>query len=544
MLGFISSVWLVVFTFFIAVRTYTIDDSNYSTLKFSENPAGPVWGPFGSDTGEQLSIRLPNGTMMPINSAQCYDGTFTYAACSTSNNCAVQFPFTGSGITIYVLQAGPQGMSASLSIDSGTATTATLAAPPAPQYNIPRVVLFNVQNMVSGNHTAVMTVLDWDGGFSGMMLDYIDVNEAVVTGTTPTTSAANQTPTATTTQGSSNPSGTTSQSSQSTTTTSNQTSSSTVAPPVIASSQVNSTSTSAGIGATSSSSSGGSNSSTSSSSKIDVGAVAGGAAAGAVGLLALCALAIFCFRRRRSRSSTGNTTPLLRHPVSRFLAGPAVDPFARAPTAPGDGFDSAGEPGRASIRGVDAATTVDISTQSSSLPASTLTSLSPQVGGTVQGSVPDVNSSPTGVSASPLRQLPAIPISPSLPSTRATENAQSSMQGGSRETYQAGGVVPNSQSARQPILTDEQADFVTSLYQNNVPAPVVARVLERMLANPNPSPSGSSPSAAIGPHDPELRAYMPVSAPGHRRILSWLGSQLGDAESTAPPSYDHAQTQS
>ncbi|KAI5987557.1 hypothetical protein EDD15DRAFT_1486070 [Pisolithus albus] len=467
------------------------------------------------------------------------------AACSTSNNCAVQFAFTGSGITIYVLQAGPQGMSASLSIDSGTATTATLAAPPAPQYNIPNVVLFDVQNMVSGNHTAVMTVLDWDGGFSGMMLDYIDVNEAVVAGTTPTTSAANQTPTPTTTQASSNPSGTTSQSSQSTTTPSNQTSSSTAASPVVASSQVNSTSTSASIGTTSSSSSGDINSATSSSSKkIDVGAVAGGAAAGAVGLLALCALAIFCFRRRKSRSSTGNTTPLLRPPESGFLAGSAVDPFARAPTVPSDGFNSAGDPSGASIGGVDATTTRDLSTQPSSIPVSTPTSLSPQVGGTAQGSVPDINPSPAGVSASPLRQLPAIPISPSLPSTRATENAQSSMQGSSRETWQVGGVVPNSQSARQPILTDEQADFVTSLYQNNVPAPVVARVLERMLANPNPSPSGSSPSAAIGPHDPELRAYMPASAPGHRRILSWLGSQLGDAESTAPPSYDHAQTHS
>jgi len=93
-------------------------------------------------------------------------------------------PTPGSGLTIYVLQAGPQGMSASLSIDSGTATTATLGAPPAPQYYIPHVTLFNVQNIPSGTHTAVMTVLDWNGGFSGMMLDYIDVNQAEVAGPT------------------------------------------------------------------------------------------------------------------------------------------------------------------------------------------------------------------------------------------------------------------------------------------------------------------------------------------------------------------------
>ena len=99
-----------------------------------------------------------------------------------------EFRPLGSGITVYVLQAGPQGMSASLSIDSGTATTATLGAPPAPQYYISHVTLFNVQNIPSGTHTAVMTVLDWNGGFSGMMLDYFDINEVEVAG--PTTSSS------------------------------------------------------------------------------------------------------------------------------------------------------------------------------------------------------------------------------------------------------------------------------------------------------------------------------------------------------------------
>ncbi|KAF9239704.1 hypothetical protein BU15DRAFT_23403, partial [Melanogaster broomeanus] len=155
---------------------YSIDDSDYSVLTFSQNPTGPKWGPFGADTGEVLSILLSNGTYETIDASQCLDN----AACSSSDNCAVQFSFTGSGITIYVLQAGPQGMSASLTIDSASPTSATLAAPPAPQYYIPRVPLFNVQNLVSGTHTAVMKVLDWNGGFSGMMLDYINVNQAVV----------------------------------------------------------------------------------------------------------------------------------------------------------------------------------------------------------------------------------------------------------------------------------------------------------------------------------------------------------------------------
>lgn len=70
LLLFVTSLYLAL------VRAdYTIDDSNYSILKFSENPSGPVWGPFGSDTGEVLEIRLPNGTMQTVDATPCYDGT-------------------------------------------------------------------------------------------------------------------------------------------------------------------------------------------------------------------------------------------------------------------------------------------------------------------------------------------------------------------------------------------------------------------------------------------------------------------------------------
>lgn len=101
------------------------------------------------------------------------------------------------------------------------------------------------------------------------------------------------------------------------------------------------------------------------------------------------------------------------------------------------------------------------------------------------------------------------------------------------------------------MLTDEQADFVTSLYQNNVPVAVVARVLERMLANPNPQ--GADPSSAVGAYDPELRPYMgngqPVPPASYARRMSWFdggASQYGDGETTigtAPPSYDYARAQ-
>lgn len=94
-----------------------------------------------------------------------------------------------------MLRAGSHGMSASLSIDSGTATTKTLAAPAAPNYYTPRVTLFNIQSLPSGTHTAVMTVLDWNGTFSGMMLDYINVNQAEVAGPTSGSASPSSVPT-------------------------------------------------------------------------------------------------------------------------------------------------------------------------------------------------------------------------------------------------------------------------------------------------------------------------------------------------------------
>ena len=139
--------------------------------------------------------------------------------------------------------------------------------------------------------------------------------------------------------------------------------------------------------------------------------------------------------------------------------------------------------------------------------------------------------------------LPTIPVSST---TWPNEKASSS-----RNSSQENAVVRDRRPEDQPLLTDEQADFVTSLYQHNVPAAVVARVLERMLANPNPQ--GAGPSSEVGAYDPELRPYIGngQSAPwaSHVRGMSWFdggASQYGDGETigTAPPSYDYAQGQS
>jgi len=108
--------------------------------------------------------------------------------------------------------------------------------------------------------------------------------------------------------------------------------------------------------------------------------------------------------------------------------------------------------------------------------------------------------------------------------------------------------VPNART--NTVLTDDQADFVNSLFNNNVPAPVVARVLERMLANPQGVMSGT------GFSDPELRSHLNLGnmftlsqAHAPAGVAPWQPtmSDIGDGgttmSGTAPPSYDYARAQ-
>ncbi|KIJ63306.1 hypothetical protein HYDPIDRAFT_29564 [Hydnomerulius pinastri MD-312] len=561
-------------TFLFVVRAdYTIDDSDYSVLKFSENPSGPVWGPFGSDTGEELQIRLPNGTMQTIDSAQCFDG---------------------SGITIYVLQAGPQGMSASLSIDSGSATTATLPAPPAPQYNIPHVTLFNVQNLPSGTHTAVMTVQDWNGGFSGMMLDYIDVNQAVVAAPSSNSPTPSPPPSPSPTPSSTSAAPqTSSQASTSSASSSQSTSGSSVASVAsIISVQTNQTSTASSPSSTSGSSSGAAPTSSSSPKKTNVAAIAGGVVGGVLGLLGLCALAFFCFRRRRrSQPLDDSPNPLLRDPEPRFTNAASANPFAAAPAVSMSRPSGGSRPLQAWTES-DAASTSNLASgeplMSSPTNLTRMAVTSSGAGGSVSSTrspaisaaspagvdnsardVMDVSAAASPLAAAaaalpqespspapaPLRPLPA-PVDAST--VYPNEKLRQSLSNVSRSSTQRETVPGAANAPANPVLTDDQADFVNSLFNNNVPAPVVARVLERMLANPQ----GPGPNAGpgTGANDPELRAHLGTDGLGaapasqitqgqHAAVMAWLGagaSEMGDGETTlgtAPPSYDFVRAQ-
>ena len=53
---------------------YYIDDQNFASLLYSENPGGAKWGPF-QEGGETLSISLANGMMMTVDASQCFNHT-------------------------------------------------------------------------------------------------------------------------------------------------------------------------------------------------------------------------------------------------------------------------------------------------------------------------------------------------------------------------------------------------------------------------------------------------------------------------------------
>jgi hypothetical protein len=95
----------------------------------------------------------------------------------------------GSGITVYVYQAGPVGINASITIDGANAQTNVLNAPPGPAYQVANVSMFDVQQLLSGSHTLQLLINDLFGSYSGMMFDYAYVNESLVT-SAPTSSAS------------------------------------------------------------------------------------------------------------------------------------------------------------------------------------------------------------------------------------------------------------------------------------------------------------------------------------------------------------------
>ncbi|KAF8128429.1 hypothetical protein EV363DRAFT_423432 [Boletus edulis] len=349
----LSSLALVSF----ASADYYIDDQNLTSLIYQENPGSVGWV---NVRGGGISIIFDNGKNMTVDASQCFNYTYTYAACTISDDCQVQIPFTGSGITIYVLQAGPWGVNASLTIDEGAPNYNALPAPSGPDYYAPNVTLLSVQGITTGNHTATMAVQNWDNVSGTMLFDYAVINQTIVA--TTTSSVASSTAVSTVT------------------------SKPTPSP---------------------------------SKSTTNVGAMVGVALGAMAGLIALLLVFFYLCRRRREPQR-----------LSMDLdADIRVEPFSA---------DSLYYQRRPDV-------TAHPTTEK-------------RMTGTVGTHVP-FRSESSGLSVTSPEQTGSHKI-PAGPSEITCPRIQQ----------------------RHSTLTDDQADFVNNLYRNNVPAPAIARVIERMMA--------------------------------------------------------------
>ncbi|KAF8432434.1 hypothetical protein L210DRAFT_2841165 [Boletus edulis BED1] len=196
----------------VVLADYYIDNANTSVL-YSMPPtvAGQGWQTF-SVGNPQLALSITNSTgnyTIVLDPSHCYDQDYALGVCTTDQNCFVQIPFVGSGITMYVFNAGASGMTAGFSIDGGTAIPNSIDAPPGPTFQVSNVSLYDIQGLPTGNHTMKMTLLDWNGGGTSMKFDYARVNETFVALPVSTSTSASQTSSQTPTPTSTNNSATT-----------------------------------------------------------------------------------------------------------------------------------------------------------------------------------------------------------------------------------------------------------------------------------------------------------------------------------------------
>ncbi|KAF9228704.1 hypothetical protein BS17DRAFT_772381 [Gyrodon lividus] len=177
--------WCIGSLFFAAaaLADYYVDNANTSVIySMAPSASGVAWQTFSVST-QSLTLSISNSTgnySIPIDASKCYDDNYALGVCGDGDNCFVQIPFTGSGITMYVLSAGFSGITASFSVDGAPATSNTIPTPPGPTFQTPNVSMYEVQNLPTGNHTMVMTVLNWSGSASSMKFDYAFINETFV----------------------------------------------------------------------------------------------------------------------------------------------------------------------------------------------------------------------------------------------------------------------------------------------------------------------------------------------------------------------------
>ncbi|KIJ63301.1 hypothetical protein HYDPIDRAFT_29559 [Hydnomerulius pinastri MD-312] len=173
-------------------------------------------------------MSVQNGTSMAnvtVDASQCYDDNYArkphrHASrlplksnefnCSWRMRLDPKLPCVDtirSGITMYFVNAGPQGINAGFSVDNGQPVINTLQPAPPPNFQQANVSMFSVHSLPTGYHTLLMNVLEWDGSASWIMFDYALVNETLVSNTTTSSSStsSSQAPTGSPTSPSSAP---------------------------------------------------------------------------------------------------------------------------------------------------------------------------------------------------------------------------------------------------------------------------------------------------------------------------------------------------
>jgi len=165
---------------------YFIDDTN-STIQYF---AG--WKPWS---------HMPDSTASIADISKCYNQTYVVSSidylCSQPDGCHFQIPFTGSGITIYVLQSY-YPLNTTVTLDGTTSTIASIANLPGPTDIVYNVSLYDAQFLPTGYHIVDVALGDYtlsNGTTMGSLIrfDAAAVNETAPSAVSPSYSGAGTT---------------------------------------------------------------------------------------------------------------------------------------------------------------------------------------------------------------------------------------------------------------------------------------------------------------------------------------------------------------
>ncbi|KIM79848.1 hypothetical protein PILCRDRAFT_823037 [Piloderma croceum F 1598] len=411
---------------------FFIDDSN-STIQYSDAKSIP-W-----------NHKVPGIANNSADVTKCYDQTYTVNQnlCLTADSCQFQVPFTGSGITLFVIQSN-NPLNTTLTLDGNISATATLVALPGPNDFAYNVTLYNVQGLHTAQHTldvALVTYTPSGGSAIGSMIRF---DSALI----------------------------------------NNTDSSVVSP------------SASGIGTTTAhpvpSSGGGS---TGSSHSV-IGPAVGGAVGGVVVIAAIILALLFC-RRRKPPQHVAEFDP--DPSIKNFPARPtSFDPQAVLYSSPLPSTAQSVQPlayatsSRSSFPTTDINDRRSLQASSSGAPtSSTGSALIPRSSALRPSTAGSIEPQRFMVSNPEMGSISDVPMAYAKGQLKRVE-AQST--GSSSAPIVSASLPPNIPGSGE--LTEEQASFVNNLRSLNVPAAEIASLLEVMRRERAESSGGRGASHA------------------------------------------------